>query len=132
MPIYSIIHYFHLVSALQRGCECTHTTVIHGPPIVLRTVQVSLCHHVATPRLCDGSTFSESVTEIRHMERAQRLATPLVIRLRRVPYDKRLRHTLFLLECRRLQADLILVFKIFKGELDWSTKHCKGQAVLTK
>ncbi len=39
--------------------------------------------------------------------------------LRPVPYEERLRQlNLFPLERRRLRADLILAFKIFKGEVD--------------
>ncbi len=39
--------------------------------------------------------------------------------LRHVPYEERLRQlNLFSLERRRLQADLMLAFKVFKGEVD--------------
>ncbi len=57
--------------------------------------------------------------DINQLERAQRLATRLVRGLRHVPYEERLRQlNPFLLERRRLRADLILAFKIFKGEVD--------------
>ncbi len=57
--------------------------------------------------------------DIHQLESVQRLATRLVSDLRRVPYEERLRQlNLFSLERRRLQANLILAFKIFKGEVD--------------
>ncbi len=57
--------------------------------------------------------------DINQIERIQRLAKRLVRGLRHVPYEERLRQLhLFSLERRRLRADLILAFKIFKGEVD--------------
>ncbi len=56
--------------------------------------------------------------DINQLERVQRLATRLVRGLRHVSYEGRLcQLSLFSLERRRLQADLILAFKIFKGEV---------------
>ncbi len=57
--------------------------------------------------------------DINQLERVQRLATRLVRGPRHVPYEERLRQlNLFSLERRRIRADLFLVFKIFKGEVD--------------
>ncbi len=57
--------------------------------------------------------------DINQLGRIQRLATRLVRGLRHVPYEERLRQlNLFSQERRRLRADLILAFKIFKGEVD--------------
>ncbi len=56
---------------------------------------------------------------ISQLERGPRLATRLVRGLSHVPYEERLRQlNLFSLERRFLRADLILAFKIFKGEVD--------------
>ncbi len=85
--------------------------------------------------------------EINQLEREQRLETRLMRGLRLVPYEERLRQlSLFSLECRRLRTDLIMAFKIFKGEVDLNpsefflrppepgyegtpTDYCKDQAV---
>ncbi len=85
--------------------------------------------------------------DINQLDSVQLLATRLVRGLRHVPYEERLRQLkLFQLERRCLRADLILAFKIFKGEVDLSspdlfhrspkpgyqgtpTDNCKDQAV---
>ncbi len=56
---------------------------------------------------------------INQLERVQRLAAGLVRGHRLVPYEERLRQlNSFSLDRRRLRADHILAFKIFKGEVD--------------
>ncbi len=63
--------------------------------------------------------------DINQQERVQRLATRLVRGLRHVPYEERLHQlNFFLLERKRLQADLILAFKTFKGEVDLNLSEC--------
>ncbi len=53
--------------------------------------------------------------DINQIERIQRLAKRLVRGHRHVPYEERLRQlNLFFLGRRRLRADLMLAFKIFK------------------
>ncbi len=55
---------------------------------------------------------------INELERVQRLATRLVSGLHHVQNEERLRQlNLFSVERRRMRADLILAFKIFKGEV---------------
>ncbi len=57
--------------------------------------------------------------DINQLERAQRLATRRVRGLHHAPYEERVHQlNLFPLERRRLRADPILEFKIFKGEVD--------------
>ncbi len=63
------------------------------------------------------------VADINHLERSQRLATRLVTCMRHLPYEERLQWLgLHSLQRRRLQADLITAFKIFKGLLDSDLK----------
>ncbi len=58
------------------------------------------------------------VADINHLERIQRLATSLVTGMRHLPYEERLQRLgLHSLQRRRLRADLITAFKIFKGLL---------------
>ncbi len=57
--------------------------------------------------------------DINQLEKAQRLATWLVRSLRQVSYEERLRQlNLKSLERRCFKFDLILAFKIVKGEVD--------------
>ncbi len=59
------------------------------------------------------------VADINHLDRIQRLATRLVTGMRHLPYEERLQHLgHHSLQWRRLRADLITAFKIFKGLLD--------------
>ncbi len=57
--------------------------------------------------------------DINHLGKVNHLATRLVRGIRHVPYEERLHQlNLFSLKRRRLRADLILAFRIFKGEVD--------------
>ena len=57
--------------------------------------------------------------DIATLEKVQRRATKLVFRLRKLPYEKRLRMlNLYPLKQRRLRGDLIETFKIVKGVED--------------
>ncbi len=59
------------------------------------------------------------VTDINLLKRIQRLATRLVTDMRYLPYEERLQGLgLHSLKRRRIWADLITAFKIFKGLLD--------------
>ncbi len=64
--------------------------------------------------------FSPSlVADINHLERIQRLNSRLITGMRHLPYEERLQRLgLHSLLRRRLQADLITAFKIFKGLSD--------------
>ncbi len=54
-----------------------------------------------------------------YLERIQRLATRLITGMRHLPYEERLQRLgLHSLQRRRLRADMITAFKIFKGLLD--------------
>ncbi len=93
----------HLVSALPRGCQYNKTIALYGPPTVLRTVQRShystvLYHRAATPRARNESKLPE-------LQKGG--PTPCNTVSQR----------------RRLRADLILVFKSFKGVIDLSQFH---------
>ncbi len=113
-------------SAHCRGREYGKAIVILGPKILLRTIQNSvypavLCHSAATPRVCNGNQRPKTRADITQLEKAERLATRLVRGLPHVPYEERLRQlNHFPLErrCIREADDLILAFKIFKGEVD--------------
>ncbi len=55
------------------------------------------------------------------MERVQRLATHMIKGMRKLSYDERLRRlNLFSIERHRLRGDLILVYDIVHGRLDYA------------
>ncbi len=59
------------------------------------------------------------VADINHLERIQRLATRSVTGMRHLHYEERLQRLgLHSLQRRRLRADLITAFTMFKGLLD--------------
>ncbi len=97
------------------------------PPLILiflgsvKTLSIYHVYNIKTPHLEYAMEASAPTlrADINQLERVQRLATRLVSGLRHVPYEERLRQlNLFSLERRRLRADLILAFKIFKDEVD--------------
>ncbi|CAH8873911.1 unnamed protein product [Trichobilharzia szidati] len=56
--------------------------------------------------------------EAHTLERVQRIGTKLVSGISHLPYDKRMEHlNLFPLSYRRRRGDLILAYRIFKGDL---------------
>ncbi len=62
-----------------------------------------------------------SIADINNLKRVLCLETRLMRGPNHVPYEERLRQlNLFSLESRRLQTDLILAFKAFKGEVDFN------------
>ncbi len=117
-------HDLHRVSPLQRDCEYSKAFAALGSKILLWTIQNSvypalLCLSPSHQEYAMGANAPTLRADINQFESAQRLATRLLIGLRHVPYGERLRHlNLVLLERRCLRADLILAFKMFKGEVD--------------
>ncbi len=94
-------------------CEPPKTMFI---PLYCALVRPHLEYAMEANRVCNAPTVK---ADINQLERVQRLATRLVRGLRHVPHEERLRQlNLFLLERRRLRDDLILAFKICKGEVD--------------
>ncbi len=105
----------HRVSPQQRGCEYSNAIAFHGPKILQQTTQNSVYPAEYAMEANDPTPSAD----IDQLDRVQRLGTRLVRALRHVPYEERLRqHNLFSLERRRLRANLILAFKIFKGEIN--------------
>ncbi len=98
-----------LLFMVQRSfCKLSKTTFIPYCALVRQHLEYSMEANAPTMR-----------ADINLLERAQPFATRLVRGLRQVPYGARLRQlNLFSLERRRLRTDLILAFKIFKGEVD--------------
>ncbi len=115
------------VSALQKGCEYSKTVALHGPQvfrgiIFIKVYSFVLCHSAATSGVCNGNQCQKTLrADINQPERVQRFAALQVRGHPHVPYGERLRLlNLFSLERRRLRADLILAFKVFKGYVDLS------------
>ncbi len=117
-------HDLHPVSPLQRGCEYSKVIAVHGPNILLWTIQNSvypnlLCLSAATPRMCNG----RQRLNIRGWykptgEGPTPCSTASERSSSRAIWGKALQLNLFSLARRRLRADLNLAFKIFKGEVD--------------
>ncbi len=116
-------HNLHRVCPLQRGCENSKAIAFHGPKILCelsKTTFIPLHCVKGRPHLKYAMEANAPTlrADVNQLKRVQRLATRLVRGLRHMPYVKRLRQFNFSLERRRLRADLILAFKIFKGEVD--------------
>ncbi len=103
-------------------CELSKTAFIPVYCAIVRPhLECAMEANAPTPR-----------ADINQLERVQRLATRLVRGLRHAPYEERLRQLNFF-SLKRLRADLISAFKIFKGEVDLSPSdffHRPSRAVL--
>ncbi len=90
-------------------CEFSKTAFIPLYCVKVRpSLECTMKANAPTPR-----------ADINQLERVQRLATRPVRGPRHGPHEERLHQlNLFSLERRRLRADVILAFKIFKGEVN--------------
>ena len=72
--------------------------------------KLEYCSNIWSPHL---------IKDIDLLENVQRRATKMVIGLHALPYEERLRKLdLFSLQHRRIRGDMILVYKMFNGQVD--------------
>ncbi len=118
---------FPLTRLSPRQCTAERLRIQQGHSMVQRsfcglskTAFIPLSCTVVRPQL-EYAMEANAPTlraDLNQLERVKRLAIRLVRGLCHVPYEERLRQLNSVSpECRRLRADLNLVFKIFKGEV---------------
>ncbi len=97
-------------------CACEQQSIARAQGLAAACKAATTRPHLEYAMEANAPTLKADRNQL---ESVQRLATRLVRGLHHVPYEDRLRQfNLFSLERRHLRADLLLAFKIFKGEVN--------------